>query len=113
MNRFILPNIASINTAKKPTDSMNQVNGSIKYVMIAPTNHTASIKSKKDWKSVHAQKYFGSKSKRSKRKKTKRKTCDEIDELDWIPLINYLCSEEKKTLSFSFIYYIKLINQSI
>lgn len=57
-----IPNMASINTAINPTDSMKKVNGNMKYVIIAPTNHKASIKSKYDWKSVHAQKNFGSKS---------------------------------------------------
>lgn len=43
--------------------SMNQGNGSMKYVTTAPTSQMASMKSKYDWKSVQAQKYFKSKSK--------------------------------------------------
>lgn len=68
-----IPNMASMNTAINPTASMTMVNGSIKYVMMAPTNHTTSIKSKYDWKSVHAQKYFGSKSASIEMRKNKQK----------------------------------------
>lgn len=58
-----LPSIASINTARNPIISLNHIYGNMKNVIMAPTNHTANIKSKYDWKSVHAQKYFKSKSK--------------------------------------------------
>lgn len=51
-----------MNSAMNPIDSMNQLYGNIKYVIIDPINQRASTKSKYDWKSVHAQKYFRSKS---------------------------------------------------
>lgn len=64
-----IPNIASVNNATKPIDSMNQGNGSIKYVTIAPSSQKASIKSRYDWKSVQFQKYFRSKSTNSRNEK--------------------------------------------
>lgn len=88
-----------MNVARKPIISMNQLYGSMKYVTIAPMKNTANIKSRYDyeyrwyvykiiiirydstivvdkieshqhtWKSVHAKKYFGSKSVWKKYKK--------------------------------------------
>lgn len=51
-----LPSIASTNTAKKPTVSMNHSTFSIRYVTAAPTAQKISMKSRYDWKSVQAQK---------------------------------------------------------
>jgi len=56
------PNMASVKTATKPMDSMNQCTESIRYVMAAPTAHRTSIKSRYDWKSVQLQKYLKSRS---------------------------------------------------
>lgn len=46
--QYMLPNIASVNNATNPIASMNQGNGSMKYVTIAPTSQRASMKSKYD-----------------------------------------------------------------
>jgi len=56
------PNMASVKTATKPMDSINQSTDNIRYVMAAPTAHTTSMKSRYDWKSVQFQKYLKSRS---------------------------------------------------
>lgn len=52
------PSIASVNTAKNPTSSMNQFTLIIKYIVMAQTIANTTIQSTYDWKSVHAQKYL-------------------------------------------------------
>lgn len=43
-----LPSMASVKTATKPMDSMNQCTDNMRYVMAAPTAQTTSIMSRYD-----------------------------------------------------------------